>query len=401
MPTFAPPYHPSKHHQSLLSRQHKARSRKRKRDDEDSSDDEAVTPPQASASPEPTPRTAASSFHPVNKTDPFYIAGHPRELPLPPPPFPHAAIKDAGPLGLSIDEELASLKPPLYLPTKPVEDQSTSLRLRHLDNMTAILHRCMLRGDWDRAHRAWSLLIRTEVNGRGVDVRRHGRWGIGAELLMRRGAGQGHSEQPRVDHVDQFTDDGFRLARSYYERLILQYPHTQHTQHHLNATAIYPALFNMWIYSAQDAAKRARKALSTQRSASEDSSSTSSSAHRQQLRQILNHELEDATSIATRMDELILGPPYDTDTTLLQLRGMLALWLADLHTQASSSASNDASEFSEVSEDLTDSIAVTGHKLKAGAENRRAREIFSRLVTQGVDLPPSTRQFLEDAEEDE
>lgn len=337
----------------------------------------------------------------MNKTDPFYIAGHPRELPLPPPPFPHAAIKNAGPPRLSIEEELAALKPPLYLPPKAVEDQSTSLRLKHLDNVTAILHRCMLRGDWDRAHRAWSLLIRTEVSGRGVDVRRHGRWGIGAELLMRRGGGARHDQQSRIDVGDQFTDEGFRLARSYYERLILQYPHTQHTQHHLNATAIYPALFNVWIYSVQDTAKRARDTLDAHRSASEDSSSTSTSAHRQQLRQILNNELEDATSIATKMDELLLGPPYDTDTTLLQLRGMLALWLADLHTQASSSASNDASDFSDLSADPTESTTMTGHKQKVSTENRRARELFSRLVTQGVHLPSSTLQFLENVDEDE
>ena len=402
MPTFAPPYNPPTHQQSFLPRHHKAQIRKRKRD-QDSSDDEAATPAQPSPSPEPTPRTAASSFHPVNKTDPYYIAGHPREHALPPPPFPHAAVKEANPPKIPIEEELASLNPPLYVPPKAVEDKSTSLKRRHLDNITAILHKCMLKGDWKRAHRAWSLVIRTEVNGRGIDVRRHGRWGIGAELLMRQ-AGRPHldqqsDEQDDIDAENSFTDEGFKLARSYYERLILQYPHTQHTQHHLNATAIYPALFNIWIYSVQDRAKRARKALNTHRADSEGNVSSVGSEKRPQLRQIETEELEEAIAIAARMDELVLSPPYDTDTTLVELRGMVALWLADLHTETSGAASKDTSQMSDLSADFSDNVTLSSHKHKANDERRKARDLFSKLESQGVELAASTRHFLENQED--
>ena len=400
MRTFAPPYHPEKHQQSFLSRQQKAQSRKRKRG-QDSSDDEPATPIKASPEPEPTPRTASSAFHPVNRTDPFYIAGHPRELPLPLPPFPHAAPKQPSQPRIPIEEELAALNPPLYVPVKEVEDKSTSLRRRHLDNVTAILHKCMLKGDWDRAHRAWGLLIRTEISGRGIDIRRHGRWSIGAELLMRRGARPNLSQHPNelhessIENDSPFTDEGFKLARSYYERLILQYPHTQHTHHTLNASAIYPALFNIWIYSVQDRSKRAKHTLETQRRGSVESASSTGSLRKETRKHIRDRELEDATAIATRMDELILSPPYDTDTTLLHMRAMVALWLADLHVQASKSATSDASEVSDAS---ADSIAVTSHRPQARAERRRAREIFSKLEAQGVELEDSTRRFLENDE---
>lgn len=410
MPTYAPPYHPSKPQRSFFARQQETQTRKRKRD-HDSGDDDSKpeTPPPGSASPEPTPRTAPSAFHPVNKTDPFYVAGHPRERALPPPPFPHSAIKDPPPPKRPIEEDLATLNPPLRLPPKLQEDRSTSLKRRHLDNITAILHRSLLAADWKRAYRAWALLLRTEIRGRGVDVRRHGRWGIGAELLMR---GPGHrnlqSEDGRRDSSaddygdeDQgFTDEGFTLARAYYERLILQYPHTQYTQHHFNATAVYPALFNIWVYSAQDRAKRAREALEAQTSdlssSSDDDDDGTDSSRNRPLRSIILVELDAATAIVARMDELVMSPPYDTDTNLLRLRGMVALWVADLHGQASMSKAKDSSEVSDASAgNVSGSITPDDHRSRARAERQRAHELFSRLAGQGEELPASIRAFLE------
>lgn len=396
MPTFAPPYNQPKHWRPVVASKRQTRKRKR---GQDAGDDEVATPLQASPSPEPTPRTAASAFHPVNRTDPHYIAGHPREHSLPPSPFPHAAVREPDQPKTSLEDELAKLNPPVYLPASALEDKSTSLKRRHLDNITAILHQCMRKGDWERAHRAWGLLIRTEISGRGVDIRKHGRWGIGAELRMRRGQRMDRG-QTAGDDEPLFTDEGFKLARSYYERLILQYPHTQQTQHRLNATTIYPALFNIWIYSTQDRAKRARKAVQTQRRPSDESRLSASAEYRKQLRQIQTEELEEATAIASRIDELIQSPPYDNEESLLQLRGMLALYLVDLHDEASNAASNDTSELSETSGDLSDSIAVTAHKPQASAEQRRARELFTKLQAQGIELPDSTQRWLENDEDE-
>ena len=176
MSTFAPVYRPTKHQQTFFIRREKAESRKRKRDG--SSSDEGDSPTKDLRSPEQARelRPASSTLHPVKVTDPYNIAGHPREEPLPPPPFPHAAFKEASRSKRPVEEELAALNPPLYTRPSTSEDRSNSLRRRHLDNVTAILHRCMLNGDWERAHRAWSLLIRTEIAGRGIDVRRNGRW---------------------------------------------------------------------------------------------------------------------------------------------------------------------------------------------------------------------------------
>ncbi|KAI1420992.1 hypothetical protein F5Y12DRAFT_790582 [Xylaria sp. FL1777] len=58
-----------------------------------------------------------------------------------------------------------------------------SARIRHLNTMTAIMHRCLRDGDIVRAKRAFGLLVRT----RDVDVRLGDLWAIGSEILMRDG----------------------------------------------------------------------------------------------------------------------------------------------------------------------------------------------------------------------
>ncbi|KAF2485149.1 hypothetical protein BDY17DRAFT_97729 [Neohortaea acidophila] len=340
MSTFAPVYRPPQlpRHKIWSKQQHRRDGKKRKRDDDGSAEEEldpALPPPD-------------SFIHPVNKTDPFHIAGHAREYALPPPPFPHAPVQSAKPPTKSIDKELAGLNPPLYYPSAIApQEQATSSRRRHLDNLTTILHTCMLKEDWPRARRAWSLLIRTEIGGRGIDVRRNGRWGIGAELLMRRKADEPRKLQASLETLEDadaplhnepaklFSDEGFELAREYYERLVIQYPYTRGSMHTLNATAIYPALFTVWIYQVQDESKRARSEISdfADPGAEHDASANDEGAdvdQRARLRRIRAKELDQARAIENRIHELCLSPPYDSHAELRCLRDMLGKWIGDL-----------------------------------------------------------------------
>lgn len=292
----------------------------------------------------------------VNKKDPYYVAGHPRSKPLPGGNFPHAApgVQASGkqPVTASIEERLADLD--LFLPKSLFTDQALSLKSRHLSNLTAILHQCMLNEDWTRANRVWAILLRIEVGGDGIDIRKHGRWTIGAELLMKRHLTQPAATPQGDTAAGRFiAEEGFQLARAYYDRLILQYPHSQQMQHSIvTARAIYPALFNVWIYGIQDAAKRARekvqlKSTNDQTPSSDATSSTSSSDdsveeesmirwpddHKDfsRMRDIFLHELEEAQAVAARLDELMLSPTYDKESYLRRLQGMVALWRADIH----------------------------------------------------------------------
>lgn len=420
MSTFAPVYRPTKGQQAFLTREHKREARKRKRED-DSNSSSAEHP--SSDSDDAKPYSVVASAPSVKKTDPYHVAGLSREHPLPKYPFPHAPVKPADVPRRSSQEELAAVNPPLYVPKAEADDQSSSLKRRHLDNITVILHRCMLRGDWDRASRAWGLLARTEVGGLGIDVRQHGRWGMGAEILMRREkakvsaqstaarrAGEDDTSSLHDETVDtptkqtRFADEGFKLAREYYERLILQYPHTPHTQHTVNAKVFYPALFNIWVYEVQaryqhlrDEASRARRSSSHSILSDIDDRHTSAAS-----RDLASREIADATPIAERLDELLLNPPYDISEPLLRLRGMIGLWLSDLYRALANPGLkredvHSSSPVGAYRNEYADRVTTAQNRQKASSERRRAKELLAKVEATGGDDSAGLALKLADA----
>lgn len=414
MASFAPVYRPTKHQQTFLAKERKRESRKRKRDAETDDADDA-TPVKSSPEPDDTPpRPAASStHHHVSGTDPYYVAGLSREEALPRYPFPHAPATSVAASKVSAEEAVASVKPPLYAANADAEDQTVSLKRRHLDNLTAILHHCMLKGDWQRASRAWGLLLRTEIAGRGIDVRQHGRWSLGAEILMRRDGPQrtklgerngtpGSDADSGVGASRQessLADEGFKLARDYYERLVLQYPYTPSAKHTLNATVFYPALFNVWVYEVQSRYTRARNQLAARRPSSSHSrasdaeSEQSNASDAPDAHLLREHEIEHAVAVAQRMDELLLNPPYDSSPDLMHLRGMVGMWLSDLYRAQSRSLSktgqsSDASITSPQGSGAgrySDRVAASKNRQKARDERMRARELFAKVKVSGYD----------------
>jgi hypothetical protein len=411
MPTFAPAYRPTKAQQAFLTHEQKREAKKRKRDDEDDDKSDASSSASSSGSDDAKPYISASAPSIVKKTDPYHVAGLSREHPLPRYPFPHAPVKPSDAPQKSPHEELASLNPPLYVPKPENEDHATSLKRNHLGNVIAILHRCMLNGDWERASRAWGLLARTEINGLGIDVRHHGRWGIGAEILIRR-------EQANIPDVPatsarrnsdidtslvqddesntstpKFADEGFKLAREYYERLVLQYPHTPHTQHTVNAKVFYPALFNIWVYEVQARYKhlraessKARRSSSYSIASDNDDSEINGSQQALLSRDLLAREIADATAIADRLDQLLLSPPYDISEPLLKIRGMVGLWLSDMYKSLANASSRTSGEFSSsppaIREEYADRVTLAHNRQKASKERRRARELLAKVAGQ-------------------
>jgi hypothetical protein len=316
-----------------------------------------------------------------------------------------------------LEDELATLNPPIYhVPKSTLTPRPESLRRRHLDNLTAILHRCMLKQDWNRAARAWGLILRTEIQGYGPDIRKHGRWLIGAEILMRRDQARGEEredqpDRPRTrtrdskilrdpDDAVSIPDEGFQLARQYYERLTLQYPHRQRTPHSVvSAKVIYPALFNIWVYEVQERSKRARRhpPASIELDPDDDKSPSNPTT-------IHARELADASSIAHRMDDLLLSPPYDTDPELLQLRAMIHLWCAGLHqilaetpdTRGGGPASDEDDGTPDHGHDVEG--VRDGHVKEARRERQRAARIFRKMLDAGMELQAGNRAWLEEEE---
>jgi hypothetical protein len=197
-----------------------------------------------------------------------------------------------------------------------------SLSKRHLAVLITILYRCLLEGDYARAERAFACLVRYK----DVDIRAV--WGVGLELLLRRG--------------DKDDSTGLKDAVEYLERLVLFYPynprlHSQHPVLHRpdappvkkdgkkrkkeppptrerlppNPSAIefQPALFSLLIEGS-----RWRDVAAPQ-------------GDEEEL-QITRPE-----RIRERLEELMLTPPWSDMVALVCLRGMVCLWMADIEVE--------------------------------------------------------------------
>jgi hypothetical protein len=274
---------------------------------------------------------------------------------IPPLPFPHAPARTPKERNRArkIQEEIAQPPSRLYAinalskgDSINKQSEATSLKKTHLNVLSAVLHRCLLEGDYERAGRAWGMLLRTQVaGGNPVDPRNHGRWGIGAELLLRRDANmmEGDSNAPPSNQQSpsqaMFSEEGFALAREYFERLIVQHPNRKLMPHAIDERTFYPAMFSLWIFEVCEKSRRAReKNQENTRGLRSRSMSLDSvlgetyNADDLQAREdaIQVEELVAATEIAERLDQLVASPPFDKQASLLHLRGHVGLWVSIL-----------------------------------------------------------------------
>ncbi|KAI1734325.1 hypothetical protein F4680DRAFT_356578 [Xylaria scruposa] len=168
-----------------------------------------------------------------------------------------------------------------------VRDEHHSARMRHLNTMTAIMHRCLRDGDIVRAKRALGLLMRT----RDVDVRADNLWAIGLEILMRDGeegevkaaakrpsspsalssgdalsSSDTDSDSDIADGEDRGEDEGstkgnpkppqrwgsaanIAQVKQYLKMLIQHHPYDVHRPQLTSAVDFWPALFGIEIYN--------------------------------------------------------------------------------------------------------------------------------------------------------
>lgn len=285
----------------------------------------------------------------------YRIAGLPFDQKLPSGNFPHGAPRDwtrsSRQTQNHIIAQLPSLSPPLYPPQSAA--YQGNLRLQHLAVITSILHRCLLQGDYVRAGRAWGILLREEFGGKPIDVRNEGRWGIGAEILLRRGhrisrntPGSGSLGNLHHGMADAsglcFTRAGFEDAKRYYERLIIQHPFRKAAPDAISSLHFYPAMFGLWIYVVQEECNAARKDIQCRLGESEwfsedeETGSEFEDQHGERprrrglLAEVDDKERDQAQQIAARMDEILSSPPYSDSQELLELRAMVSLWVSDL-----------------------------------------------------------------------
>ncbi len=311
--------------------------------------------------------------------------------------------------------------------------------MQHLGVLTAILQRCLLEGDLRRASRAWAMLLRAQHNGKGIDIRSSGYWGIGAELLIRgdekparrhaafgqddtlssesgsEGSNSGDGgelrEEKRYEERERRwgTASGLDKAKDYYERLILQHPYTRQYHDSVNSLDFWPAMLSCEIYGIQFEQREALRRVAVEENLedvimAEDSSEEDENLRsddqdtyfaaqkkqeaRQRARkrdflwskrdQIRHTALVAAEKIAARMDELMATPPYSDSHVLQRLRGMLALYIGDLSVQALFEADSDQEEDADHDEDSNIHDAVYGKLTERRLSQRRRRAEHER-----------------------
>ncbi|MCJ1484901.1 hypothetical protein MMC06_005074 [Schaereria dolodes] len=345
-------------------------------------------PPTSSAAQYPMPLVEVNLVQ--TSLDQYRVSGLLYDEDIPGGNFPHTPLtytSDVIKSSTKLDgkSKLTVLTPPLYsrkrrLVNDNLDERLSSkigLRRQHLLALTAIMHKCLLQGDYVRAGRAWGLLLRTEVSGRSIDIRAGGRWGIGAEILLQRDGQMAHSPGTQGRNADSgldifqevlvgnfktgsqkmFSKDGFDRAKSYYDRLILQFQYRKQSPMAIDSLFLYPIMFSLWIYSVQDQNRsvfsddvwpsdgKCEKDDARSKNGDHEGSEPSKRS-RKRTESIRKSLLQGAEDISIRVDELLLSPPYSDDSTLWRLRGMLALWVGDLSVAAfpPSSGSNGGSE---------------------------------------------------------
>ncbi|KAH6611971.1 hypothetical protein C7974DRAFT_323730 [Boeremia exigua] len=333
MQHFADQLHPEHHSASLRARPYRTKRKDRHHGDDSDDNDSNDSDSSDAGHPRSSPPAAHSrpSFAAPELAQ-LRVAGlFPAELhQVPPSPFPHAPARVAKShlAPAKIQKELAQPPARLYaVNARDPNHEARNLRRTHLNVLSTVMHKCLLQADYDRAGRAWGMILRTQAtHGNTVDLRNHGRWAIGAELLLRR--------TPPDD--DAFSEHGFELAREYYERLIVQHPTRKQAPHAVDQRSFYPAMFSLWIQEVCEKSRRARKqsveeSRSRSRSMSIDSGDgkrTTDAQSREDAIQV--EELARAMEIAERLGDLVKSPLFDKQAGLLQLRGNVALWISDL-----------------------------------------------------------------------
>jgi len=295
----------------------------------------------------------------------YEISGQLRDADSPGRKFPHASPHRLKESRLpraksSLTDELLDLRPPLCVAASPsrtdVDDgvSTVGLRRQHLAALTAIIHKCLLQGDYDRAGRAWGMLLRAEHGGHSLDLRTNGRWGLGAEILLQRHARLSPSSGEAGGFVDDavandqypisrrcYSIQGIEQAKDYYERLVLQYPYSKAFPNRTDPQDFYMAMFGLWIYSAQVQHSLAIAdiegsvgdgevdAIGMERGHILSVSDSEPQQHRQ-ADVIRQDTLQRAHGITNRLKELLNSPPYSDNARFWELLGMVHLWVGDL-----------------------------------------------------------------------
>ena len=284
-------------------------------------------------------------------------SSEPEGIEIPGGDFPHAYPK-CDPVTKLLDknqltEELAGLNldPNAQLSGTrggSLKQQST-LRQQHVTNVVTILHRCLLEGDYVRASRTWGILLRVEQKRDPQFLCSNGRWGIGAEILLRQNpqaeedaakdpCTDSDSETGRRETVDlpvfaaAHSEEVFEKVRKYFDTLCVLYPHRKRSTNPINEHIFKYAMFGLWIHFVQEHAAVIKNGGQSRTSQleSEIESHLEDGHIEEQLRKSQTYLLEQARKILSELELLVTKAEFTDDKPLCKLKDMAKEWVEDL-----------------------------------------------------------------------
>ncbi|KAL8408972.1 hypothetical protein RB594_007427 [Gaeumannomyces avenae] len=320
---------------------------------------------------------------------------------------------------------------------------------RHLGALTAVAQRALEDGDLPRAARAFGLLVRSEVWGRPVDLRKGGCWAVGAEILMRQGevadGGRGNSSPPPPPTTTTPRRWGraanMPAVRDFFMALIHQYPYNRLHPRAVSALDFWPALLGCELYNAHAEHARALRRLEVAEAEEDEEEGNGDddegwsgggpmdddgddgyhddggggggvrraadrAERRRAARDQLRHEaLRQMREVARSMDDLMVGPPYSASHELLRLRGMVALYMGDLAMPPPRSPPPPGRGGGDDDDDDDNDVELHEARTQRDTERERARRMFSKLLEGGGEVEDWIRDFVtrrgHDGEEDD
>lgn len=218
------------------------------------------------------------------------------------------------------------------------EDVQTGIARHHFKVMKSLMHVSILRKDFDRASRAFGLLLRSNVKDEPFDLRRHGYWSVGAEIILGR-----HTEH-RNGGDTIISEEGFQQAKDYFNQLMVLYPYKKkHRENTVSSRTFYPTMYGLYIHELQqkyqEGLKGAENTSSSYPSSSPDYAQDSTMEHAGDYEEqdskgrtlaVKTSILDKAIALADEMTQCMLSPPCEDYFPMIQLRAMLARWIIDL-----------------------------------------------------------------------
>ena len=267
----------------------------------------------------------------------------------------HASPAD--PVAESSEDE--RMQKPGYLPR--THDGRWKKRIRTLRDAACIF---LEKGDITQARRTFGLLVRSHSSSRPFNMSAHGYWSIAAEILMRegediaRGLGANTSDSDYQARRIGSAANAIRVRR-FFEDLIPRHIYNNKHPYLVSSLHLYPAQFGYEMYHAYSEQCLALQRLestslyhdgedlthnamrntydaNTYKLTSEvpDREHLGTESEAEQTMHdkdtIRRRALVSMTGITARMDSVMEISPHSESLELLRLRGMAALYVADL-----------------------------------------------------------------------